>query len=74
MPEKYFNAHLEQILERFFERNLVAGQVQIEESFLYEINECISNATTNITECDVEKDVIWDLYDWVVAERKRLSK
>lgn len=73
-PERYFNTRLERIQERFYQRNLINGQVQIEESELYEINECVSNATNNVCECAVEKDVVWEIYNWVTGERKKLVK
>lgn len=65
MPELWFNTHLERILERFFERNLVDGVVQIEEKELCYLRECISNATNNISECGVEETLVWEVFDWI---------
>lgn len=73
VPDIMFDHHLNRILEHFFERNLVDGMAQVEETELYYINECVSNATNNIPECGVEKSVVWDIYDWVVAERKKAN-
>lgn len=73
VPEAVFNTHLERILEHFFERNMIDGTVQVAENELYYINECVSNATNNADECGVEQSLVWEIYDWIVAERKRVN-
>lgn len=73
-PDVMFNPRLERILEHFFERNLVDGIVQVEENELYYINECVSAAANYVNECGVEKDLVWEIYDWVVAERKKAEQ
>lgn len=70
-PELEFNVRLERILERFFERNMIAGTVQVDENELYYIYECVSDATNNTAECGVEQSLVWETYDWIVAERKK---
>lgn len=71
IPEKMFNTHLTRILERFFEQNRVNGAVQVEASELYYISECVSDAINNISECGVEKSIVWEIFDWVREERKK---
>ena len=71
IPEHNFDHHLKQILEHFFERNRMDGMVQIEEKELYYINECVSNAINNSQECGISKQVLWDIWDWIDAERKK---
>ena len=73
-PDVTFNPRLERILEHFFERNLIDGIVQVEENELYYINDCVSSATNHTNKCGVEKDLVWEIYDWVVAERKKANK
>lgn len=65
MPDKLFNERLDRILEHFSERNLVDGRVQIEEKEFYYLHECVSNATNNTPECGVDKDTVWEIYDWI---------
>lgn len=74
VPEQDFDLHLKRILERFFEKNRVAGIVQVEEKELFYINECISNAINYSQECGVSKEILWDIWDWIVTERKRVNK
>ena len=74
IPEQIFDLHLKRILEHFFERNCKDGIVQVEEKELYYINECISNAINNSQECGISKDALWDIWDWIVAERKKLKE
>ena len=73
VPDRLFNIRLERILEHFYERNLVDGMVEVRESDLYEIHECVSNATTSIPECGIERDIVWDIWSWVNTERKRTN-
>lgn len=73
VPDIMFDIHLNRILERFSERNMVDGMVELEESELYYINECASDATNNVPECGVEESIVWDIYNWVVAERKKVN-
>lgn len=73
VPDIIFDSHLKRILEHFFERNMVDGKVQLEENELYYINECVSNAINNIPECGIERNVAWNIHDWVVEERKRAN-
>ena len=70
MPDVMFDIPLNRVLEHFFEKNLVDGMVQIEEKELYYIDECVSNATTSITECGVEESIVWEIYNWIRSERK----
>ena len=72
-PDQLFNIRLERILEHFYEKNMVNGKVEVGENELYEIHECVSNADTNIPECGVERDIVWDIWGWVDTERKRTN-
>ena len=71
VPDITFDHYVECLLEHFYERNLIEGKVQVGENELYYVNECISSATNYAKECGVEKDLIWEIYDWVVAEREK---
>ncbi len=71
MPEHEFNIRVNRILEQYFQKNLVNGNVQVKRSDLYYINECVSNATNNIDEIEIDKDTVWKIYDWVIKERKK---
>ena len=68
MVDEIFSTRLNRILEHFFERKLVNGTVQIEEKELWFLKECISDATNNIEECGIEKNAVWEIYDWIIAE------
>ena len=74
IPEQVFNVHLERVLEQLYKRNLVNGTVQIKESELYYISECVSDATSNVDECGVERSLVWKVFDWIKAERKRVNQ
>lgn len=70
VPEVMFNLRLERILDRLYGKNKSNGVVQVEETDLYFINECLSNAKNNLDECGVEEPLVQEAYDWVVKMRK----
>ena len=65
MPDKGFDAELDKVLVRFYERNLIDGAVQVEEKHLYHLYECVSNATNNVSHCGLEEECIWEIYNWI---------
>ena len=71
LPYREIDIRLERILEHFFHQNMIDGFVQVEKGDLYYINECVSDATNNFVECGVSQGVVWNIYDWVVNERKK---
>ncbi len=71
VPEEIFSSRLNRILECFFEKNLVNGVAQIERKYLYFLNGCVADAINNAEECKLDKDFIWEIHDWIVAERNK---
>lgn len=38
---------------------------KIDDEYLYHLNECVSNAKNNVSECGVDKDTVDKIYNWV---------
>lgn len=51
---------LNRLLDDLYKKSL-----EIEDKYLYHLNECVSNAKNNVSECGVAKGTIDKIYDWV---------
>ena len=74
-PDMFFNHCLIKLLNRFSQKGLGDEATQIEKDTLYNepycLYECFSDATNNIAECGVSEDLVWEIHDWIAAERRK---
>ena len=68
MHDEYNKACLKRIASDLY--NQIDGKIQIEEKFLLFIKESVSYAITNISECNIEKDILWKIHDWIYLQQK----
>ena len=70
MSDHIFNIQLNRILEKIYKERQPNNIVELEHNDLFFIDECVSNATNNFNEHKVSKELVWEIYDWVRAERR----
>lgn len=70
MPERSFDIQLNRILEKLYKESHSDDIINLEFTDLFFIDECVSNATNNFDEHKINKDLVWEMYDWIRAERK----
>lgn len=58
-------------LKRIFERRSNVNGFCVEESELYPLWSCVSDAVNHIVDCGVTEDKLWKIYEWVTAAREK---
>lgn len=74
MPETIFDGRVRRILDELRKADARNLEANIEEYEIYYIHYCASDATNNIPECGVDKDLVWKIHDWAFAEYKKTKK
>ena len=76
-PDMFFDDCITRIRDCFSQENLVDGVAQVKITAfcdnLHCLHDCFSDATNNIAECGVNEDLVWEIYNWIAAEREQRS-
>ena len=71
IPSLEIDILLKRIKDKIERHKRNNGIVLLEQKELYPLWECVSNATNNVSECGLDEETVWAIYEWVISEQKK---